>query len=402
MRIFTFTDNKQTFLNKHEIFKVKFLKSKNTLLQLKEAIVSSLEKNEDFFLFTDSLENLEKHSNINLYSQIKNLASENINVIFYQVECEKRIPINPVLYYLEGILKVKAFFLCKPIYKIVLSLIEYKEDYNCKTIEDLLKIIDINSLGLSPLKINDVILKHNIKVISPFRNVENFINDYLGSIKCQTYDKFSVQLIDDCSTDNYENIISLNSKFKLRKNETRKYALLNILNALRLNNYEEEDIICLIDPDDVLVHRYVFEIINAIYSSDEELLITYGSMKVLREEMVIGKIGSSYTEHEFSNLRKNPWKASHIRTFKYKVFKKLLKIDSNFESMRDEFNNILKMPYDMALMFPLMEIAGFKKVKYLNTLLYGYRQHKDNDHNESRDLQYQGELLVRQKPSFSI
>jgi hypothetical protein len=65
--------------------------------------------------------------------------------------------------------------------------------------------------------------------------------------------------------------------------------------------------------------------------------------------------------------------ASHLRTFKFKLYKELIKQDPKLNCYKDNLGEFYKSCYDVAIMTPLMEIAGFDNIKFnqhLFTLYY--------------------------------
>ena len=74
---------------------------------------------------------------------------------------------------------------------------------------------------------------------------------------------------------------------------------------------------------------------------------------------------------ESGDFRKDPkWRASHLRTFKAKLAKRLTKDD-----LSDEDGNFYRYAYDQALMFPMMEMAC-ERIRFVSDILYIY-----NDEN---------------------
>ena len=75
---------------------------------------------------------------------------------------------------------------------------------------------------------------------------------------------------------------------------------------------------------------------------------------------------------ESNSFRKDKWRASHLRTFKYKLWKNLDKND-----LKDG-EKYYEMTYDQAIMLPLLEMAS-ERSKYIPQILYVYN--KDNPLN---------------------
>lgn len=62
--------------------------------------------------------------------------------------------------------------------------------------------------------------------------------------------------------------------------------------------------------------------------------------------------------------------------------------DPNLDCYKDSNGDMYKMTYDVAIMLPLLEIAGFDKVKFNPTPIYFYRIHPQNDYSVDPRLQY--------------
>lgn len=220
----------------------------------------------------------------------------------------------------------------------------------------------------------------------------------IDSILNQNHKNVRVFFINDQSTDNSVNLIPNHHYFQVSSTATRKFALYNIHNALCSNDFNDDDIIAILDGDDALLHENSLQIINNIYVNNKTCLMTYGTFSTNYNCEPDGIF--SYTRTEFENLRISPWKASHLKTFKFAVYREFLHQDPDILAFKDKEGAIYKMTYDMALMFPLMEIAGFKNVIFNGYPIYFYRIHEQNDHFINRELQLEIENEIRSKPSF--
>lgn len=290
--------------------------------------------------------------------------------------------------------KEDSWIVLKPLFSIIHHLyLEIISKYN--KIKDVLNFFMATKFTFSPTK-KEIYNEARLNLIVPFRNIEDYIGDCVKSINFQKYQNYRVFFIDDCSTDQSAIQIPISKNNHLLKNEKRKYALLNIVTALQTNKFNDHDIICLLDGDDRLSHPYVMTIVNQIYSAST-CQLTYGSFRHIKG---VNSIGNSYTEKEFKSIRKAPWKASHLKTFKFNLFKRLMELDKNLSTLRNKNGEFFNMPYDMAIMFPLMEIAGFEKSKFVNTPLYIYREHPGNDHQQNLKSQLEGENEIREKDNI--
>lgn len=232
-------------------------------------------------------------------------------------------------------------------------------------------------------------VSHDFVIIIPYRNCEEFIKECLASVESQSYKNFAVITIDDNSDDNsYAESFKIPTKNKLSiKQDKRRFSLYNTLYALnKIEWFNSETIVCIVDGDDTLEHDYVLDIINNYYNQHPETLMTYGNM-VCDNQSSFQSMCTEYTREEFANLRLHSFRCSHLRTFKYKVWEELLKQDEGMEFARDLDGNWLPSAGDVALQHALMEIAGFDKVKFIKTILYRYRLHSQNEFMVNQDEQ---------------
>jgi len=213
-------------------------------------------------------------------------------------------------------------------------------------------------------------MKNKIKVITPFYNPGEFLEKCVASLTTQRYDNFEIIFIDDCSTDGaFDRLPKEDSRVTIIRNTERKTALENIHMAI-MEHCEPDDIVAIVDGDDWLPTRNVLSFINDYYNQ-HDCWITYG-----QASWTDGRRGfaSAYTPEEFKNVRKAPYKVSHLRTWRAGVFQKVQEQDPNFDKMRDKDGKFYLMSYDTAIMFCIMEIAGYEKTKFIDEILYVYNR----------------------------
>ena len=167
--------------------------------------------------------------------------------------------------------------------------------------------------------------------IVPFRNVAPFIQECALSIIMQSYKNWVAYFIDDCSTDKSTDFIPKDDRIKIIRNQTRVTALPNIHYGITNNDLQDEDIICILDGDDRLFDVNSLETINQLYQSNDPLL-TYGQYVTST-----GYIGhcAPYTPESFLRLRTGGYWASHLRTFKYKLYKEMMVQDPELNCYKD-------------------------------------------------------------------
>jgi glycosyltransferase involved in cell wall biosynthesis len=232
--------------------------------------------------------------------------------------------------------------------------------------------------------------------IIPFRNVKDFISQCADTLLKQDNKNWIAIFCDDESNDGTISRIPKDDRFIIRRNEKRITALPNIHFGIVESNLEDEDIICLLDGDDFLIRKDVVDIINNLYQ--DETLLTYGQYVWPN-----GQPGHciAYTKESFEKLRTGGYWASHMRTFKYKLYKELMNQDPELSCYKDKDGNFYTITYDVAIMTPLMEIAGFERVKFNPDPVYYYRIHQQNDHFVDPTLQKSVADEIFTKPKFN-
>lgn len=236
-----------------------------------------------------------------------------------------------------------------------------------------------------------------IVILVPYYNAKSYLTECFLSLIHQSYNNFEIALLDDCSTDGAGQDLPISPVKVVRFcPEFRSFALHNIGIFLKEGGYRDDDIIIIVDGDDYLYHNHVLKDINRIYKT-ESCLLTYGQYYTTSKEA--GHC-QPYQSHEFSMVRKLDWRASHLKTFKYGLFIELLRQDPMYNAFKNRDGLFYEMTYDIALMIPLLEIAGFDNCFFNSDINYIYRLHPANDASRNRRLQMAIEEEIRAKPSF--
>lgn len=234
-------------------------------------------------------------------------------------------------------------------------------------------------------------------VVPMYRNLYRAAID---SIVIQTYMPTAViQINDDCR----EHLIDegyINDVLVIRwDRHGRHYASKNIYDAIRYLNakfhLKYNDLIILVDGDDELLGRVVISEVVKTYHQ-HGCWLTYGSYinmsELTNKDIKIPKIhrGEYRNGEEF---RKMPWRASHLKTFLYGLYAYLSE-----EEFKDENGEWLRTCSDLALMFPMMEMAGPEKVRHIEQALYIYNDLSElNDHKVSPQDQNKNTAWIRNK-----
>lgn len=236
-------------------------------------------------------------------------------------------------------------------------------------------------------------------VIIPYRNARNYLPECLNSLLNQTYTNWLAICADDDSDDGSSEVIPEDPRFIKRRNARRLGALENIYRAIVESGleYDDNDVICFLDGDDYLLTPNALETVAQIYRQKPHCLLTYGQYVTSSGEVGTAK---PYTWREFPSIRQKSFRLRHFRTFRYKLYKEFLRQDPNVEAYRDRDGQFFASAYDVAIMLPLAEIAGYPNVCFNEKPIYFYRLHALNDHVVDRNLQQRCDEEARAKRPF--
>jgi glycosyltransferase involved in cell wall biosynthesis len=212
-------------------------------------------------------------------------------------------------------------------------------------------------------------------IVTTLFNSESFIRKCLTSIMSQTMDDFTCYITDDLSTDKsvkiVESLIKNDDRFILIKNKVKMFQPGNYDQVIRNNtDIDDNEVIVEIDGDDWLPDNKTLERIAKLYE-DENVWIANGSFKYSS-----GSLGFSSEQKIDSNLRKSRFTASHIRTWRAFLWRK---IDQN--DLKDENGSYWKVTGDLSFMFPMLEMSGQEHYRFMKEINYVYNeQNPINDH----------------------
>jgi glycosyltransferase involved in cell wall biosynthesis len=165
------------------------------------------------------------------------------------------------------------------------------------------------------------------------------------------------------------------SRFTVVTSPERRFALGSIVEGIRRIAGTPDDVVILVDGDDWLHGRAVLETLARAYA-DPEVWMTYGShvrwKGGWRDRLGLRQkrgISAPYPEEaaRARRYRGLPWSASHLRTFRRFLWDAVRDQD-----LRGEDGAYLRVCYDLAIMFPMLEMAGPEHARYLPDLLYVY------------------------------
>jgi len=242
------------------------------------------------------------------------------------------------------------------------------------------------------------------KIIVPAYNSERWIKKTLNSISIQKYKNYDVCIVDDKSTDpNQRNIIKAhceaeNNEFNTWKfifNKVRLGALYNIEMAINNSDCDDEDVCVTVDGDDWLFDENTLDLVNNAYKSGD-ILMTYG------QYISYPSMTKGHCRHYHPRIvrgrdyRKADWLMSHLRTFKYKLWKNI----KHNDLLDPRTGKHWKMAWDLAMCFSMSEQAG-DRIKFIEDYTYVYnRQNPLNDDKVNLGLQASSNGMIRRQKKY--
>jgi len=237
-------------------------------------------------------------------------------------------------------------------------------------------------------------VKPRFIIFSPMYNNENYVKIHMDSVKNQTYVDWEHVIIDDNSTDKTYSIIS-NELTDSRCHVIRNKANLKwVANAMAfLPHYARpDDVIVCLDGDDWFSDWHVLEYLSKIYN--EGIWLTYGQFGATNPHW------HGHRAEPFRNrcFRSHKWVFSHLKTFKYFLFMAIKNDD-----LKGPNGKYTPMTYDMAIMFPMLEMTPSDKIMFVNKILCIYNI--DNPicvEKQDKSLQISLDHWFRSKTPYSI
>jgi hypothetical protein len=180
--------------------------------------------------------------------------------------------------------------------------------------------------------------------------------------------------------------------------DQKRGAMPNIVRSILLQRPDPDDVLVTLDGDDWLNSTDVLAKVRALYDAQSDLLLTYGSWVGYPDPNCVNN-SAPYMGAEFVGgiLRKGPWRGSHLRTFKYRLWQKV-----KDEDMRGSDGMYYDCAWDLAFMWPMLEMAGYDRVKWVKDPLYVYNRetpHNDEKLRSARQTAFMREIQA--KPPYS-
>lgn len=242
-------------------------------------------------------------------------------------------------------------------------------------------------------------MSSHFKIIIPMFNCSLWATKCLDSVIKQKYKDWQAIVAIDPSTDNTVEVVSSFLKSNrghniiLLNNNVRKHVPKNQIDAIDAANPNNEDVLIFLDGDDWLYDNTVLDYLNHVYS-DESIWITWGNYVYSHNN----KVGGASGIYPNTNNIRNVWQFSHLKTFKYFLWKNINHSDLK-QIGTDKYYTVAG---DMAVMYPMVEMAGKEHSKFIEKIMYVYNYSSPyNDDKINRTLGHKFATEIRKRTPYS-
>lgn len=229
---------------------------------------------------------------------------------------------------------------------------------------------------------------NKFKIVIPSYNNQKWVEANMASIINQTYTNYEVLYINDDSTDDtfitVKHIIreyDLSNKWKVVTNNTNQKRGYNVSpfnkNIIDFIN-SDEDILVFVDGDDWLANDTVLEKLNQFYNKHEPWM-TYGGMYCYPSGNFAGggiaqNTPYSNDTHKNNLYRQDHWRASHLRSFKWHLYKQIKKEDMLYSKTGKYYFHA----EDLATSYPCLEMCPQSKIGVVDFPTYMFNETPSN------------------------
>jgi len=236
-------------------------------------------------------------------------------------------------------------------------------------------------------------------IVIPSYNNEQWCIENIKSCVWQRYSNWTLYYINDASTDRTGTLVEqyikknrLEKRCTVIHNKENKGALRNIYETVI--KLPPQKIVVLVDGDDFLSTSFALNILAEAYKNGTTWM-TYGSYTDYPD--YLGGLCEAIPKRVWQDkqLRSYKWVTSHLRTFYAGLFQKIKKADLLTGG------RFYPTTWDLAIMFPMLEMASRNHVTFIERALYFYnRANPISDFRTHRQLQLRLEQELRQKTPY--
>jgi len=256
---------------------------------------------------------------------------------------------------------------------------------------------------------------NRFRIITPSFNNKKWTDVNIDSVLDQTYDNYTVLYVDDCSTDGtYDAVmkkVGNNSKYTVIRNEKNMGAIYNYNDYFDILNLDDEDILVHLDGDDWLTGNDVLADLNKFYN-ENDFWMTYGHLVCYdgnhkNEDGSKGRVVDGagpqnlpYHDyvHKYKLYRNDLWRASHLRTWKWFLYKCIDRNDIVSKITNEDFWTAS----DLAFQFAALEMCPPEKIGVVPfpTYVFNTTWAERAIEREAADPNQQFEAEIRTKKKY--
>jgi len=165
-------------------------------------------------------------------------------------------------------------------------------------------------------------------------------------------------IVNDASTDDTRDTalraISNDSRFRLVDLKNNNGAMSSIVLGINHLAPHKNDIVAIIDGDDMLNITKALEIVKKTYDRTD-CIITYGNFVTQDGKTLNPRVGK---RHQQRVIDRNLFRKAHFISHHLKTFKHMLYTQIDQKDFCDSNGNFWSTCSDLALMLPMLEMAG--------------------------------------------
>ena len=217
------------------------------------------------------------------------------------------------------------------------------------------------------------------------RNCEKYFPKCIKSLRKQKEDWAGVLVLDHPKDNSYKVASDLTKDLPIDifLHSERKGLGYNLWFGITHCKAEDEDIVCILDADDYL-HPKALKRVRKAY--EKGCLVTYGSyIKLSKGRKTI--TSSPYKAN--AEPRKAKWHASHLKTFKFKLWRHFPKEMLQHKGIWAEAAS------DRGLMYGILELAGIKNCSFVKKVTYYWKD--GYKHSTNVKKQHLWDIYFRRK-----
>lgn len=223
------------------------------------------------------------------------------------------------------------------------------------------------------------------RIVIRARNCEKYLEKCIKSLKKQKEDWTGVLILDNPTDNSYKiaKKLTWDLPIEIFLHSERMGLGYNLWFGITYCKAKPEDIICILDADDYL-HKSALRVVRKIYKKTN-CLLTYGSYVKLSK----GRRTKTSKPYKVNHPRTARWHGSHLKTFKFKLWKHFPKEYLQHKGKWAEAAS------DRAIMYGLMEIAGMKNCRFVKKTTYFWRDNYKSSTNVKK--QHLWDIYFRRK-----